>query len=93
MLRTRISAAVLAAALFIAGYALAQPARNVSAAKHPNIAAAQRLTTQAFAKITAAQEANEFDLAGHAAKAKSLLYQANNELKQAAETSNANKRK
>lgn len=96
MLKNRILTAVFCSALFIGGYAVAQqpaPKKNVSAALHPNLAAAQRLTAQAFAKITAAQDANEFDLAGHAAKAKTLLDQANGELKQAAETSNANKKK
>jgi hypothetical protein len=95
MLKNRIIAAVFGSALLIGGYAVAQqpaPKKNVSGALHPNLAAAQRLTAQAFTKITAAQEANEFDLAGHAAKAKSLLDQANNELKQAAEKSNANKK-
>jgi len=95
MLKNRILAAVIGSALCIGGYALAQqpaPKRNVSAAAHPNLAAAQRLTAQAFAKITAAQDANEFDLGGHAAKAKALLDQANNELKQAAQTANANKK-
>ena len=67
-----------------------KPAQNVSPRRHPNIAAAQRLTAQAFQKITAAQQANEFDLAGHAAKAKELLDQANEELKKAAEVSNIN---
>ena len=64
-----------------------KPVQNVSPKRHPNIAAAQRLTAQAFQKITAAQQANEFDLAGHAAKAKELLDQANEELKKAAEVS------
>ncbi len=74
------------------GLALAKgPAENVSAKKHPNIAAAQRLSEQAFEKITAAQKANEFDMEGHAAKAKDLLEQANSELKQAAEAANRNK--
>jgi hypothetical protein len=36
----------------------------------------------------AAQEANEWDLQGHAQRAKNLLDQVNNELKQAAEASN-----
>ena len=72
--------------------ALAQPAKNVSAARHPNLAAAQRLTAQAFEKITAAQQANEFDMEGHAAKAKDLLDQANAQLKQAAEAANKNKK-
>ncbi len=68
------------------------PERNVSHAKHPNLAAAQRLADEAYAKITAAQSANEWDLDGHAAKAKELLDQANRELKQAAEASNRNHR-
>lgn len=71
-------------------FAQKKPAENVSPRKHPNIAAAQRLTAQAFEKITAAQQANEFDLAGHAAHAKELLDQANQELKKAAEVSNIN---
>ncbi|RUL75339.1 hypothetical protein [Dyella choica] len=69
-----------------------QPVRDVSAKRHPNIAAAQRLVDQAYKRVTAAQQANEFDLGGHAAKAKELLDQANAELKQAAEASNDNHR-
>jgi hypothetical protein len=94
MLKNRILTAFVGSALLIAGYAFAQPApkQNVSGARHPNLAAAQRLSLQAFEKITAAQEANEFDLGGHAAKAKALLDQVNNELKLAAETANRNKK-
>jgi hypothetical protein len=91
MKKHRVLAAVFSALLAIGGVALAQPKRNVSAAKHPNIAAAQRLSQQAYDKISAAQQANEFDMQGHAAKAKSLLEQVNNELKQAAEAANHNK--
>ena len=82
----------LLSVVVLAGAALAAPppAQNVSGKRHPNIAAAQRLTAQAFQRITAAQQANEYDLAGHAAKAKELLDQANRELKQAAEVSNVN---
>jgi hypothetical protein len=65
-----------------------RPPENVGPKRHPNIAAAQRLVEQAFNRITAAQEANEFDLGGHAARAKELLDQANKELKLAAETAN-----
>jgi hypothetical protein len=72
--------------LLTAATAWAQkPVENISPKKHPNLAAAQRLVDQAFNKITAAQEANEFDLGGHAAKAKALLDEANIELKRAAE--------
>ncbi len=90
-MRTRMLTAALGSLLLIAGLAIAQPKRNVSAAHHPNIAAAQRLSQQAYEKIVAAQEANEFDMQGHAQKAKNLLDQVNNELKQAAEAANKNK--
>jgi F0F1-type ATP synthase membrane subunit b/b' len=87
---TRISMALCALGLaFAAAAVAAKPVDNVSHARHPNIAAAQHLATQAFDKIVAAQRANEFDLGGHAQKAKDLLEQANRELKEAAETSNA----
>ena len=79
-------------ALAVGGYAVAkEPVKNVSAKKHPNIAAAQKLLTEAFDKVTAAQKANEYDMEGHAAKAKELMEQASAELKQAAEAANENK--
>jgi len=82
---------VLAAALIGGGVAVAQkPVDNVSGKKHPNLAAAQRLSQQAWEKITAAQQANEWDMEGHAAKAKDLLDQVNRELKLSAEAANKN---
>lgn len=75
--------------ILLAGLAAAQaPKRNVSAGRHPNIAAAQRLSQQAYEKIVAAQQANEWDMSGHAQKAKNLLDEVNNELKLAAEAAN-----
>ncbi len=68
------------------------PKRNVAAARHPNLAAAQRLSHQAWEKIVAAQEANEWDMNGHAKKAKELLDEVNKELKLAAEAANANRK-
>jgi hypothetical protein len=92
MIKKRVFVPIIASLLLIGGIAIAeQPAQNVSKGKHPNLAAAQRLTNQAFEKITAAQQANEWDMQGHAAKAKTLLDQANNELKQAAQSANKNK--
>ncbi|HEY2150159.1 MAG TPA: hypothetical protein VGH34_05080 [Vicinamibacterales bacterium] len=86
---TRASIVGLGISLLLAGTVFAQhPAENVNAKKHPNIAAAQRFVDQAFNKITAAQQANEWDMSGHAAKAKQLLDQANAELKLAAEAAN-----
>jgi hypothetical protein len=80
--------ASLGTLLLAGGLAIAQPKRNVSAARHPNLAAAQRLSQQAWEKIAAAQEANEWDLGGHAKKAKELLDQVNKELRLAAESAN-----
>lgn len=92
MIKTRILAAVLGSLLVIGGAAIAQPPkRNISHARHPNLAAAQRLSQQAWEKIVAAQQANEWDLQGHAQKAKGLLDEVNRELKLAAEASNRNK--
>jgi hypothetical protein len=50
-----------------------------------DLAAAQADLTRAWNKILDAQNANEFDLGGHAQKAKDLIDQANKELKQTAE--------
>lgn len=94
MKRNRLVGIVLALALLCTGLVFAQkkPAQNVSNKRHPNIAAAQRLTAQAFQRITDAQNANEWDLAGHAQKAKQLLDEANEELKKSAEISNINRK-
>ncbi|GLQ97949.1 hypothetical protein [Dyella mobilis] len=87
-----VSVVMMSGLAFVATAALAQqqPVRDISAKHHPNLARAQHQTDAAYKSIVAAQQANEFDLGGHAAKAKDLLDQANRELKQAAEVSNAN---
>ena len=76
------------ALLLTLSVAAADPVDNINAHKHPNLASAQRLVTQAYENISAAQVANEWDMGGHAAKAKELLDQANRELKAAAVTAN-----
>jgi hypothetical protein len=63
-------------------------ARNVSRAHHPNLAAAQTFVERAIEKISVAQREHEFDLNGHAARAKALLDQAYDEIKLAAEAAN-----
>ena len=89
MIKTRLFTAVLGSLLVVGGVALAQrPKENISPGRHPNLAAAQRLSQQAWEKIVAAQEANEWDLKGHAQKAKNMLDEVNRELKEAAEASN-----
>jgi len=82
-----VTVLVLTGGFVVAG----RPVRNVSPGRHPNLAAAQRLVREAFEKITAAQRANEWDMNGHAQKAKELLDQVNKELKEAAEAANENK--
>lgn len=93
MLKRARFAAIAAVFLTLFGaVTLAQhPKQNVSPGKHPNLAAAQRLSEQAFTKITAAQQANEWDMQGHAQKAKNLLDEVNKELKLAAEAANRNR--
>jgi hypothetical protein len=92
MIKPRVASAVLGFLLVVGGVAIAQrPKENISPERHPNLAAAQRLSQQAWERIVAAQQANEWDLGGHAEKAKRLLDEVNNELKLAAETSNRNK--
>ena len=94
MIRTVLSL-LLAVALVLSGIALAQkPVENINPNNHPNLAAAQRLAAESYEKIVAAQKANDYDMQGHADKAKELLVQVNQELKKAAEAANqANKNK
>ena len=88
VLRSLLGVGLLFGSLGYAQKPMKAPVENVNPRKHPNMAAAQRLCDQAFEKIQAAQSANEWDMDGHASKAKELLDQASRELKQAAETAN-----
>ena len=58
---------------------------------HPNMKAAEADLGRAWNHITAAQKANEWDLGGHAEKAKDAIKLAQDEIKAAAETSNVKK--
>lgn len=99
MLKNGLVGSMLSVGLLFGGLLYAQagqgggmkpPAENISGKKHPNLAAAQRLCDQAFEKIQAAQQFNEWDMDGHASHAKELLDQASHELKQAAMAANKN---
>ena len=88
-MKNLVIAGLTAVAIFAGAATLADPpVRDISAARHPNLAAAQRLARQAWQIISDAQAANEWDLGGHAQKAKDLLDQVNIELKEAAEAAN-----
>ena len=89
MQSTSIRKLVVAGLLAVATFAVAQqPPQNIDPARHGNLAAAQSLIAQAYQRMTDAQQANEYDLGGHAARAKQLLWQASEEIKQAAITAN-----
>lgn len=89
----KIAVAALASLALLAGPALAkEPVENISPKLHPNLARAQHLSREAYDTITAAQVANEWDMEGHAQKAKMLLEQVNAELKLAALAANKNAR-
>jgi hypothetical protein len=60
--------------------------------RRPNLYSAQQLIEQAWGKISDAQRANEFDMNGHAQRAKQFLGQARQEIKMAAEAANQNGR-
>ena len=59
--------------------------------RHGNLRAAQKLIERAINKVNAAQVANEYDMEGHAARAKELLDQAYDEIKLAALAANKNR--
>jgi hypothetical protein len=82
----------LASASVLCAMALAQgvppPYVNIDRYRHGNLAAAQDNIVQAFNYISYAQRANDGQLAGHAARAKELLSEANEELRLAADVAN-----
>jgi hypothetical protein len=93
MIKTRLFAFTAGLVLMLGTAAIAQkPEKNISHMKHPNLAAAQKHCQMAWDAVGKAQSANEFDMGGHAQKAKDLLEQANTELKAAAEAANANQK-
>ncbi len=82
-------AAILGMVL-LGGISLAQePVVNVDKNLHPNLAEAQRLVLEADHYIAKSQTANKYDMQGHAAKARQLLVQVNQELKAAAQADDA----
>ena len=87
--RKWVIGSLLGLGLIAGGLTIAQgsPAEDVGR-RHPNLMAAQHLIDQAYSRIVAAQGANEWDMDGHAQRAKELLDQANREIKAAAMAAN-----
>lgn len=69
-------------------YGSGEPVLNVDPQRHGNLAAAQRSVRDAFDRITAAQQDNNYNLGGYAGRAKELLREANDQIKMAAEAAN-----
>jgi hypothetical protein len=76
---------ILASAMLAGGVLIAQGPEQDVGRRHPNLMEAQRLIGQAYDRLVDAQQANEWDMNGHAARAKQLLDQASHEVKLAAE--------
>ena len=83
-LKTIIITAAIALPL---GFAAAGPLKG-----HPNLQAAAKALDIAAEKITAAQKVNEFDMDGHAQKAKDAIKVAQDEIKAAAEVATEKKK-
>ena len=92
MKRHNIVAATLGSIALVCAMAAAQessaPYVNIDPNRHGNLAAAQDFIAQAYNRIGDAQRANHGQLDGHAAHAKQLLVQANEELRLAADVAN-----
>jgi hypothetical protein len=73
-----------AGALIIAGTLVAGPLKG-----HKNLEAAHNKIKVAISAMEAAQKANGYDMAGHAAKAEQLLRDAEHEITLAADAANA----
>jgi hypothetical protein len=74
---------ITAALAFTGGVLTAGPLRG-----HPNLEAARNDLNGAWDHISRAQQANEYDMGGHAQHAKDLIGQAKEEVRLAAETAN-----
>lgn len=81
MTAKRIKFGIAGLTLFVAGLAAGQ---GVNPRRNPNIFEAQRYCKMAYDKVVAAQQANSYDMQGHADNAKKLLEQASGELQAAA---------
>ena len=67
-----------------------QPTVTVDPQRHGNLAAAQASVVEAWGRVSAAQQANDARLGGHAGRAKDLLAEANRELQLAADKADEN---
>jgi hypothetical protein len=86
--RNLVLGAALSIGAITGGFLIAQRPDERVGKRHPNLMAAQHLIDQALGRLGDAQRDNDWDMNGHAARAKELLEQANREIKEAAEAAN-----
>ncbi|HET6177600.1 MAG TPA: hypothetical protein VFE61_11750 [Candidatus Sulfotelmatobacter sp.] len=84
--------AVLTVFMFCLVIVAQDPVVDIDKSKHANLAEAQRFVVQANHYVAEAQKQNNYDMKGHAEKARQLLVEVNQELKAAAEAANAAKK-
>lgn len=65
-----------------------QPTVDIDTDGHGNLQSAQEYVVMAWQRIDRAQKINNYDLGGHAGRAKELLEQANAEIRAAADVLN-----
>ena len=87
--KIRVFTVTLSTVLFCSLALAQEPVEDINPQNHPNLAQAQRLVVQANHYVAEAQKANDYDMKGHAEKARQLLAQVNQELKAAANAANA----
>jgi hypothetical protein len=86
-----VAMALCAAFAFSAVLFAQQEPRVTVGEKHGNMRAAQEYIQQAWRKVDEAQKDNNYNLGGHAGRAKELLAQASEEIKLSAEAANSHR--
>lgn len=89
--RTVMALFALCLAFVLGGVLSAQEPRVTVGERHGNMRAAQELIQQAWRKIDEAQADNNYNLGGHATKAKEFLLKASEEIKSSAEAANSHR--
>jgi apolipoprotein N-acyltransferase len=84
-------AIALCAVSALSAVLFAQAPRVTVGEKHGNMRAAQEYIQQAWRKVDEAQKDDNYNLGGHAGRAKELLAQANEEIKLSAEAANSHR--
>lgn len=92
MTKKIVMAAIALFASFALGAVLFAQAPSVDVGeRHGNMRAAQQLIQQAWLKVDEAQHDNNYNLGGHAGKAKELLAQASEQIRLSADAANSHR--